>query len=254
MWGSFYILGMFSLLSYVAYIVILIWMLIDCVQREQDRGIWIWVMLLLHPLGLIAYFFARYLPRRDLRWLYRWLARFRTRELRLLEIASRQIGNAYHWIQLGEKQRELHKYSDAVNSFREALSKEADNLQANWGLAISLEKTGELQEALGQVEEILEVQPDYKFGDVSLARGRLLMELDQWSAAESHLRTHVDRWRQPEGLYRLAVCLHHDHQDLEAQEQIQSLLMDIDASPTSIARQQRGWKRKAQQLHRQLSG
>ena len=248
MWGSIYSLGSF------AYMAILIWMLIDCVQREQDRGIWIWVMLLLHPLGLIAYFFARYLPRRDQRWLHRWLARFRTRELRQLEIASRQIGNAYHWIQLGEKQRELHKYSDAVNSFREALSREADNLQAKWGLAISLEKTGQPEEALDQVEAILQVQPDYKFGDVSLARGRLLMELDQWQEAESHLRSHVDRWRQPEGLYRHAVCLHHDHQDQEAREQIQSLLMDIEASPTSIARQQRNWKRKAQHLRRQLSG
>ncbi len=252
--GFFWIPGgaFFGFLG-IVYSAFLIWMIYDCALRDPDRGIWIIVMLFLQPLGAIVYFFARYVPRNDFRRLKQFVGQFQTRELRQREIAARQIGNPYHWIQLAEKQREMRRFEDAAQSYREALDREPTNLQAKWGLALCLEHEKQPAEALPQIDEILAEQPDYKFGDVSLARGRLLMELERWQEAQQHLAAHVDRWRQPEGLYRLAQCLHRSGNDEAAREQVRALIMDIEGSPAAIARQQNQWKRKGKQLEKRLS-
>jgi len=234
------------------YLGLLVWMLIDCYQREPDRPIWMLVMLFLQPLGVIVYFFARYLPRGSGRTLQRFLGRFQTRDVKRLKIAASQIGNAYHWLQYADKLRELGRYDQAEAAYREALQKEPQNLQVLWGLGLCLEKRQKPDEALELINQLLALDPDYKFGDVSLARGRLLVVQENWPVAVEHLSRHILRWRQPEGLYLLARCYQAIGQSDQAREQLEALLMDLEASPPAIARKQSSWRKKAKRLLRSV--
>jgi len=237
----------YSVLSYL-YLAFLVWMLIDCYRREPDRGIWMLVMFLLQPLGAIAYFFARYLPRGNASGFNKMKSKFQTGDVKRLQIAAAQIGNAYHWIQYADRLSELGRWSQAESAYRKALEREPDNLQALWGLAHCLGKEQQFNEALELTDRILEKDPSYKFGDVSLARGRLLGRLGRWEDTRDHLATHVRRWRQPEGLYWLAVAEKELGETSSAQTHLQELIMDIEASPPAIARKQAAWKRKAKSL------
>ena len=242
------LLGVFSLL----YLPFFLWMLIDCVRNEPDRGIWIFIIIFLQGLGSFAYFFLRFLPRGNNAFLKKLMARFRTRELNRLRIEAKQIGNPYHWLQYGEKLRELRQYPQAEQAYRTALKKDSENRQALWGLAICLEKQKKFEDAFLAITQVYQQDPAYKFGDVSLARARLLITLDRWNEARDHLEAHVQRWRQPEGLYLLARCQVYQQNVEEAKRTLEMLLMDIEASPSAIARKQKKWKRKAKKLLRTI--
>ncbi len=239
-------IGALSLL----YIPFLIWMLIDCVRHEPDRGIWIFLMIFLQGFGCFIYFFVRFLPRGNFGFLNSLLARFQTKELNRLRIEAKQIGNSYHWFHYGEKLQERQQYPQAEQAYRNALEKEPDNIQTLWGLAVCLEKQKKFEEAFQSVARIYEQDPGYKFGDVSLAFARLLIEMEKWDEAGKHLQTHVKRWRQPEGLYLLARCQLRQQNREAAKETLETLLMDIEASPSAIARKQKSWKSKAKKLMR----
>lgn len=65
MFGQFEILGGFAILAFIIGIVATIfwiWMLIDCVQNSAltgtDKVIWILVILFLHVLGALIYYFV----------------------------------------------------------------------------------------------------------------------------------------------------------------------------------------------------
>ena len=245
--------NVFSLLFTLGYLVFLVTMLIDCYQREQDRGIWLLVMLFLHPLGAIVYFLTRFLPRGGslsgggLAWL-----RFQGGELKRLQLAARQIGNAYHWLQYADGLRSAGKLTDAEAAYRTALEKDPAQLQALWGLSLVLAGQKRFDEALELTERLLAVDADYKFGDVSLAKGRLLAATGRWGAAQEHLQRHIRRWRQPEGLYLLAQASVEMGDRDAARQHLEAVVMDIDASPPAIAAKQRIWKSKARRLLRSL--
>lgn len=238
--------------SLFCYLALLVWMLIDCLLYEQDRFVWCLVMLALPGLGPMAYFLSRFLPRSMGAGDGNFLARFKTGDLKRLRIAALQIGNAYHWVQYGDRLRETRRWEPASQAYREALAREPENLQAVWGLALCLMKQDQSAEALKLTEQILQIDPEYKFGDVSLARGRLLILCKHWDEARTHLQAHIRRWRLPEGLLLLARAEQESNNTTAARELLQELIMDIDASPPAIARRQMHWKRKAQSLLRSL--
>ena len=136
------------------YLPFFIWMLIDCIRNEPDRNIWIWVIIIVQGLGLFIYFFSRYLPRGDNKFIKSFFAQFQTKELKQLQYQAKQIGNAYHWIHYGDKLRELQRFAQAEQAYRTAMKKESDNIQALWGLAICLEKLDQLEESLKLVTQL----------------------------------------------------------------------------------------------------
>ena len=130
--------------------------------------------------------------------------------------------------------------------------KDADNLQALWGAGWVRFQQEDYQSADEKLAKLLAIDPGYKFGDVSLLHAKTLVALGRRDEACAHLEKHIKRWRHPEALYVLAQSYFADNCFDEARDQLQALIMDVDASPTAIARKQMGWKSKAQKLLRRL--
>lgn len=231
-----------------AYFLFWLWMLVHCIVYEPDKFFWIWLLLIAWFPGAIIYAVMRYFPAREFvgpRWLRR---SFRGRELRRLEIATQQIGNAHQFVVYGDALRELGLTSQARAAYADALQKDPKLLPALWGaaqVAVAEKKPAEVRDL---TQRVLEIDPQYKFGDVSLAYGRALEDLGETAAAREHFARHVSRWRHPEAVYRLATLYEAGGDRHAAREQAQALLRDLATCPAAIARKHGRWQSRARQL------
>jgi tetratricopeptide (TPR) repeat protein len=243
--------GAFSFLS-LLYVVFWAWMLFQCLRSEPDRFFWIWLLVIAPFPGAIVYAALRYFPAADDRppvFLRQWA---RGKELARLETAAEQIGNAHQFIQWGDALREVGRWDDAEDAYGRALEKDPENLQALWGAAQVAERNRDFQRVEELTRRILDRDPQYKFGDVSLSYGKALDEQRETQAARAHFEQHVKRWRHPEGVFRLArLCRELGDTDA-ARQHLRALLQDLNASPSAIARKFGRWKSRAKQMLRAL--
>ena len=245
----FEIVGSITSLIYFPFFI---WMMIHCIRNEPDRSTWIWIMIFLPGIGPVIYFMVRYLPAREFpapAFLRRWT---RGRELARLEVAAHQIGNPHQFVQWGDALREVGLLDRANSAYERALSKEPDNLEALWGSALIATKQKRFNDVLPFTRRVLDKNPQYKFGDVSLAHGRALMEIGDKESARPHLEAHVRRWRHPEAVYLLAVLCSEQGDTQSARKHLVDAIQDIDGSPTAIARKFGRWKSLARKLLRKL--
>jgi hypothetical protein len=236
----------------LAYSAFWIWMLLHCLFREPDKFFWIWLLVVVPFPGAIVYAVVRVFPQREYA-VPAWLRRFtRGRELTRLETAAEQIGNAHQFVQWGNALRDVGDWQRASDAYSRALAKDPQNLPALWGAAQTaerLKKTDDVKRFCGQ---ILERDPQYKFGDVSLAYGRALVALGENGVAREHLAQHCKRWRHPEAVYMLACRCQEDGDTAAARQNLLELMRDINASPAAIARKFGRWKSLARKMLKQL--
>ena len=237
----------------IFYSIFWVWMLLHCLKIEPDRFLWIWIILVLQGVGPLLYFLLRYLPSTGLRLpssLSRWT---RGQDVARLTAAAVQIGNAHQFVQLGDMLRETGSYDKAAEAYDRALTKDAENLPALWGAAQVAYHNKRPIMIRNFTRRILDLDPQYKFGDVSLAYGRYLVDLGERDPAVEHLVHHIQRWRHPEALYLLAKLCVDRGDSSTARQHLESLLLDVSCSPTAIARRHGRWKIRAQQLLRKLT-
>jgi len=234
------------------YLPLLIWMVIYCFRHDPERHIWLWVLFLFQPLGAVIYFIIRWLPSSNWQWpnfMHRWT---RGKEIKRLEHAASQIGNAHQFVQLADVLREVGRTADADIAYDRALEKEPDNMPALWGAANTAFAMEEYESAKEKTEQVLKVDPAYKFGDVSLLFAKSLFEMGQFEAVRDHLTKHILKWRQPEGLFLLAKACWELDDISSARHHLKALIVDIEASPKAIARKQLFWKGRARKMLRRL--
>lgn len=236
----------------LAYGIFWIWMLWHCARTEPDRQFWLWLLILVPGVGPVVYFVTRYLPSTEIRgpaMLRRWT---RGRDLTRLETAAIQIGNPHQFLLWGDALRDVGLLDQAATAYERALAKEPKNLPALWGAAQVAASQKRPADVRSLTQRILEKDPQYKFGDVSLACGKSLIDLGETVAATQHLEQHVHRWRHPEAVYLLASLHAQQGNAQAARKHLQALVHDINGSPTAIARRCGRWKSRAQQLLKKL--
>jgi hypothetical protein len=229
-----------------------IWMAVECLRKDPDRYLWVWIIVLV-PFGSAVYFFLRWFPNNNIRlpsFMRKWT---RGREIDRLRTATVQIGNPHQHIQLGDVLQEINQQSEAGDAYAEALEKEPDNLQALWGAARVDLHFKEYDNARQRCKKVLDIDPQYKFGDVSFAYGDALAKLDKTDAAIEHLEQHVRRWPNPEALYTLAFIHADEGNHQQAREHLHAMLQGINRSPRGVARKYALSKGKAKRLLRRLN-
>lgn len=243
---------LFASITTLVYFAFFLWMVIHCLRYEPDRGMWLWIMIIAQGIGPVVYFLVRYLPAQEFPappFMRRWTRR---RQLDRLETAAMQIGNAYHYVEWGDALRDVRRLDEANTAYAQALKKEPDNIQALWGSALVATHQKRFNDVLPFTQRVLDKDPQYKFGDVSLAHGRALIEVGNTTEARAHLEKHVRRWRHPEGLYLLAEQCYEQGDVGEARRYATELIHDVNGSPTAIARKFGRWKSLAKKLLRKL--
>ncbi len=236
---------------FFAYVVFMIWMIVECIRKDPDRW-WVIIILVFQPFGALIYFFARWLPSNQVRPPKFLQNLTRGNEIKRLETAAMQIGNAHQYIELANVLSEVRQFDRAGEAYATALQKESDNLQALWGASLVDMQQANYNQAKERLEKALQLDPQYKFGDVSLAYGKVLYNLELPDAAAQHLKKHIKRWRHLEALYLLATIQSESGNPQEARQQLLEMLLDINGSPKAIARKHGIWKSRASKLLRKL--
>jgi len=226
-----------------------VWMLIHCARFDPERRIWLWILFIGNAPAALVYFFVRWLPGANVSAGSALLSRWKkSRQIPRLEAAARHIGNCHQFVELGEAYRETRQPDRAAECFKRALAKDATHLPALWGAAQTAILRDDLVAARPHLEQILERDGSYKFGDVSLAYCRTLVRLGETGPARARLEQHLKRWTHPEA-YVLIASILIDQGDYEpAREYLEATLSDLSGGPAFFARQNRGWARKARKL------
>lgn len=222
-----------------------LWMLIHCIRHDPERNVWLWILIIIPPIGTLVYFFARWLPQARVKPPGFLSKLTRGKELQRLQVAARQIGNSHQFVQLGDAQREVGRFEQAGDSYFRALEKEPENIQALWGLAQVEMHWKQYAQARPRLEAVLGIDPKYKFGDVSLAYGKCLMEADERDAAFAHLTEHLKRWKTPESQVVYAELLADRGDPAAAREMLEGMLLEVSGSPKFFRRQSARWVREA---------
>lgn len=234
------------------YYAFAIWMAVSCIRNDPERHFWLWIIIFLWGIGPLVYFFARWLPSTRIEPPRAFQRYLRGGELKRLQIAAHQIGNAHQFVEWGEALRESGQPGAAHDAFEKALTKDGQNLQALWGAAAVEYDRADYAGARDKLQRILKADPAYKFGDVSLLYCKTLNALGETDAAREQLEHHTRRWRHPEGLYLLA-SIYADHGNpAGARQQLEALIQDLDGAPRKIVRRQLFWRGRARKLLRKL--
>lgn len=249
---------LFFLIGLVIYGIILLysafwlWMIVHCALREPDRYFWVWLLIVVPFPGAIVYAVVRFFPQREYAvpaWLRAWT---RGNELARLQTAAEQIGNAHQFIQWGDALREVGRLDQANAAYAQALAKDPKSLQALWGAAQVAVRQKRPADVEAYCRQVLAIDPQYKFGDVSLAYCRALKDQGQSAKMREQLEQHVRRWRHPEAVYLLACQCRDEGEVAVAREHLLSMLRDIHGSPTAIARKFGRWRSLGRQMLRKL--
>ena len=148
----------------------MVWMCMDCIQR-REHFIWIVIMIVLFPVGAVAYFFvvknrvgvkvpgspgpAPTPIRREVE----------TEETLQLKDLIGKFHKAYHYEKLGQVYIEQKKYDMAIPQFEEAIQRDPEMMEARYGLAKCYHGQNNYEEAATALEKLTAIDKKYDYGN-----------------------------------------------------------------------------------------
>lgn len=238
------ILELSGLLTQICWI----WALYDCYQHEPNRDTWLWILLIGNFPGAVVYLLVRKNPLRRMPLpmiVHRWLRRD---ELADARYGARHIGNAHHFVTLGQVLQETNQSEEAEDAYRKALEKEPKNPEALWGLITTFLDHNKESDALPYLESLLAARYDWHSGEAALLHIRLLLKKDDFSGANDAMTRYRRQWNEPEARFYEARLAAHDGNESKAVQHLSAFLEDMKDSPPYQKRRNRRWIHAAEKM------
>ena len=231
------------------------WMFYDCFHRERGHARMTWglVFISLHFVGALVYLCTRWIPETLLGHNIFIKRRRLQNELDSAISNVRNIGKAYQYVQLGHIHQKMKKSGHALAAYQQALRKEPHNVEALWGSACIDFQLKNWAQAIVSLERLMEVRPDFKYGDVSLAYGHVLFELGDFNLAQQHLEGHLKQWSHPEAALLMAEIQTHQQNTPGACEVLETMIANVQGSPSFHYRKHRQHVVQGQRLLKSLN-
>ena len=225
-------------------------MLFDCIRNDPDKRTWLWLLVFLNFPGAVLYFLIRRLPYINVpipsqfkRWTYR-------KKIWDAEAAAKHIGKAHQFVNLGNVLMDAEMPERAYEAYQQAIVREPNNGNALWGLATLERYRNQYTKAKEHLKLILSKDPDYKFGEASLAYGQMLYALKDWDVAKAHLSDDIRRWSHPEAVLMLAKIQIADGEREAAQKGLEQMMFKLKGTPKFYLRKKRHLLGQARKLLR----
>lgn len=207
-----------------------IWMLYDCLKHggAGDRQ-WLWPLIVLYIVGALLYFFIVWLPRNP-QFLGK-LGIVNRRKLRdrlwQAEADAKNIGKAHQYINLATVLYEMKELDRAEQAYQQALDQEPKNVKALWGAACIARDRQDYPAAQAHLQQLIQVDPEFSYGQASLAYGETLYQAGELAQATSHLQQHLKSWSNPEGYLILATIQEEQQQFAQACDTLETMIIKI---------------------------
>jgi hypothetical protein len=143
-------------------------------------------------------------------------------------------------------------FDKAEDAYKQALEKEADNTQALWGAAFIDIKKNNFVSAQKHLQILLKKDPDYKYGDASLAYGETLFALKEFDAAQLHLTKHIKNWSHPEAYIILSKICSQQGDIATARNYLETMITKVQGSSYFHYKRNRHLIGKAKKLLKNL--
>ena len=146
----------------------MVWMSLDCIQR-REHFIWIIIMIILFPVGAVAYFFVvknrvggkapgSLAPTPICR-------EVETEETLQLKDLIGKFHKAYHYEKLGQVYIDQNKFDLAIPQFEEAIQRDPEMMEARYGLAKCFHGLSRYEEAAVALEKLTAIEKKYDYGN-----------------------------------------------------------------------------------------
>ena len=243
--------GLFYYLAHPLALLVLVLALIHYFRRRPD-AYWLWVILLLGPIGAVAYLCFEALP--DLGLLRRSFKIFpRRKRIRQLEDLVRQNPSAGNYEELGDLLMEDGRYAAAREAFDQAIAARSDTLDAFYRRGVCAVTMGDATAAIPDIEKVYAKEPGYDFQRAGGLLAHAYALTGQKERAEALFREVTARSVSSETYLNFAALLASEGKNAEAREWAQKVLDKKAAMPGYQKRRERPWFRSANKLLKRVT-
>jgi len=219
--------------------------------RVRPELYWLWIIILLGPLGALIYFFVEVVP--TIRWRLPAIERLeRRRRKAYLERVAADSPTQESLARLaricaldGERERAVELYGGAI----ERDPHDPDSL---YGRGKALVELGRVTEAIRDLEAVVEVEPAHDFHQAAVKLAGAYEANGQDDMAELTYRSILGRTTVSAAYYGYARLLARRGDTAEARKQLQHILDKQPGLPRYLRRQERPWVRKAKDMLKEL--
>lgn len=241
---------------WIASLIFTTYMCIDCINRKE-HFVWIIVMIVLMPVGAIAYFFAvknrvsapssgngggqqsagrssffqPSAPRKELD----------TEETLQLKELIGKYDKAYHYEKLGQIYLEQKKYDLAIEPFQEAVKRDPEMNEARYGLAKCYYGQGRFSEAAEVLEELVEIDKKYDYGNAIFGLAECYRLSGQEDKALETYEAVINSYHFFKAYYHYAKLLDKRGKKQEAIDYMKSIIGSSKDLPDYKLEKERRW-------------
>jgi hypothetical protein len=230
---------MFGLFSYGFVGILLVLMALTHWIRKRPSAYWLWIILVLGPIGSLVYLAVEALPDiRDPQFFKIFPRRRRIRELEATVIENPSAGN---FEELGQLYLDDGKWQKARDAYNRSISSRTDSPDPFYRRAIAEIELGEYLAAVPDLERAVQANPKYDF---QRAAGLLAFAYGKTGQNEKAERLYGDVVKTStltETQYHYAEFLAEQGRKAEAKEWLQRIIAKRKTQPGFLRRRERKW-------------
>ncbi len=224
--------------------------IIDIIRHERPRE-WFWIVVILPVVGSLIYLANFYLIG-SFGWRRLDVSFKRGRRLKELKRLSAVQDTAGLWLEMGELHLQRGEWKDALEALRRAIDHDAELLKAQYYAGLALIQLGRFEQATVPLQYVVEMEPDYQFGEARLALAHALSSAGKKSEAIDVYTAILERHNYPEAVLRHALLVAERGDRASARAALERLVREAQAH--TPPRKDRKWIREAKKELGKLVG
>jgi hypothetical protein len=222
----------------------MVWMCLDCIQR-REHFVWIIIMIILFPIGAFAYFFVVKnrigINKSDSASKTPLHKEIETEETLQLKEMIGKHHKAYHYEKLGQAYIEQRRFEKAIPQFEEAIQRDAEMLEAHYGLAKSFHGLGKYEEAALALETLTNIDKKYDYGNAIFGLAESYRLAGKEEKALETYREVIDSFHFFKAYYHYAQLLDKKGKKQEAIDYMKSIVGSSKDLPDYKLEKERFW-------------
>jgi hypothetical protein len=230
---------MFGLFSYGFVGILLVLMAVTHWIRKRPDTYWLWIILVLGPVGSLIYLAVEALP--DLRDPDFFKVFPRRRRIRELEGVVADNPSAGNYEELGQLYLDDGKWQKARTAYDRAISARTDSPDPFYRRGIAEIELGEYLAAVPDLERAVQSNPKYDFGRAGGLLAFAYAKTGQKEKADRLFAEVVKTSTLTETQFHYAEFLAEQGRKAEAKEWLQRILAKRKTQPSFLRRRERKW-------------
>lgn len=231
------------MILYYAGIAFTIAAAVTCVRRGQSNP-WIWIILFFPPIGGAVYVFSEVIGSHS----FRGLTNARTaskRELKVAEAEVKRLDNCEAWTNFAQALRSRKQFDQARQAAATAVEKEPTSWRALNELGLAQMGLGEYEKAATNLANVVELEPAHAAGDAAFALAVSLEKSGQKDEARRVLEQLARTSSLPKVLFSLASLQADAGKTSDARASLERIITEAEYVPSYHRREVRPWVRRA---------